>query len=192
MTRRELAAMACKIMALYVALSALTWIVQFAISAIPAIWEMIVLGFTYSRASPVITMSAYLVSAVVGAAVLWCGSDYFARRMANDDHTPVTSEAWDPETCLSIAMAAIGLSVAIDSLNRLVYFMPEINRIAALSGDLNADPRWWIEIFATVMTLSIGVWLMFGSRGLARFVRWARSARPGEPRLEREDVPTGE
>ena len=40
-------------------------------------------------------------------------------------------------------------------------------------------PEHWRPVLAqTGMMAGIGIWLMFGSRGVARLVLWARSARP--------------
>src|SRR5262245_3213490 len=117
MSRREVAELACRVLALYLSVKVLDALWQFSANLF-AIRQ----GYDPNALWTVFLMAGYLVAVFGVAALLWSKTDYFARRMAADDPAPVTRNDWDPETVLSVACAIIGVYalIRLDTCCRLL------------------------------------------------------------------------
>jgi hypothetical protein len=132
------------------------------------------------------------VVTIMGAAWLvagfycWHSADRLARQMVDDDVTPVTSVDLRGEDLLSLGSAVIGLFLLLPAIHSLLTAA-----LAFGTGEESLD-QWWSTaywqqaVYAALFELAFGVWLVLGSRGIAAFIAYWRSA--GTPTSTRAEV----
>ncbi|HTV47528.1 MAG TPA: hypothetical protein VMG59_03700 [Phycisphaerae bacterium] len=178
MTRHEIATLACKILAL--------WAFAEAILTSTGIITSVVFLFSHEPQWPNFFSIVYLCTTPIGmliiGLILWFRAPGIAARMVSSDPAVVTRADINQESVLSIAFAAIGVFIFVPALNTMVRTV-----LGFMSGDGNWEfvaPISWIHLifqpnfWSSIVELGLSIWLIFGSRGIAHFVLWVRSAGP--------------
>lgn len=97
------------------------------------------------------------------------------------DSTPVTSKGLDSRTLESVAISIIGVYFAVHSTRSLTYSFFSLSSAEASHSDLWSSPRWQANLWADLATLALSIWLIFGSRGIAKMIRKYRASRVPAP-----------
>ena len=98
--------------------------------------------------------------------------------------TPPQQEATDTsaQELLTAGVTLIGFWYTAQAIADLVFwigFFSNMNSFGLRYQDLNPDQKG--GFIATFFELAMGIWLMFGSRGLVGLVRWSRQAGTTKP-----------
>jgi hypothetical protein len=178
MTRREIAVLCCRVLALVVVAWALTYFAQMLVSLNLAIANSTSSGFPENAFWGVKISGSLACALLLFAMALGWKSNVFARWMASDDPAPVAGPELSAEALLPVASTAVGLYAVTRAL-------PTFLRLAAVSvsgqstlREIWADGEWKVNLISDFLLLAWGVWLIFGTRGLIHIVTWARSAAP--------------
>ena len=172
MTRLEIATLACKILAVWM-------FVQTALTAYSLVHMFVglligVFGtgrFGADVAAAGLASIHVLVLLLIGL-LLWFQASTLAARMVSDDPTPVTRPDITEEAVLAVALAAVGVFALI----RVVQSLATRIIGMSLAEETWASPRWQADFWSSMIGLALAIWLIFGSRGIARFVLWVRTA----------------
>jgi hypothetical protein len=171
MNRREVAALACKVIALCMFMLAL-WAGS-GLLLLPISGVLALFGGEAHRFYTAVFIGVPTLSYLAGGLVLWFGADRIAARMTSDDPAPVTREDVTAESVLGIALVVVGLLVGIRALRGLAM---SILVVSGYGGVREAPgPRWHAGLWSSVLGVVIGLVLIFGRRGLVKLFRWARA-----------------
>jgi len=99
--------------------------------------------------------------------------------MVSSDPVPVTQSDINQESVLSIAFAATGMFILVPALRNLAGNILGITMAGNweyLVPDRWTSSSWQAGFWSSFVGLGLAIWLIFGSRGIARFVLWARRA----------------
>ncbi len=172
MTRLEIATLACKIVAVWMfaqtVLMAYMVVNMFVSQLIGVIGndrvatELVDAGFA----------SLHVLVPLLIALVLWFKAGALAARMVSDDPAPVTRPDLTQEAVLAIALTAVGAFALISVLRPMATSIIHMS----LVEETWASPRWQGVFWSSMIGLALSMWLIFGSRGIARFVLWVRTA----------------
>jgi len=188
MTRREIAALCCRVVALIV----LAWGIMYLVIAIQAIIAALA-GTNSGRygseaglfSGEVKYYGTFGCALLLYSMALTWKAPLFSAWMASDDSTPVTRPELSAEALMPVACAGVGLYAitrALPTFTRAVVLM--LSTDTTLDGILG-DDDWKVSLLADGLLAAWGLWLMLGNRGLVRLLMWARSARsptlPPEP-----------
>jgi hypothetical protein len=176
MTQRDIATLACKIMALW-------FYVQAVIN-----WAGVLIGFFIALTQPsahggstgnFLTQYA-VISLTVGGAylmaglVLWFGAARLASGMTKDDDA-LALPGITLDSAMTVGFAVVGAWWLVASVRDVT----EQVIVALHSNPLDApywrSPDWLASIGSALVQLAFSLWLIFGSRGLVRLVMWARA-----------------
>lgn len=172
MTRQEIATLACKILAVWMfvqtALMAYT-VVNMFVSLLIGVFgngrfgaDLAIAGFACIHV---------LVMLLIGL-VLWFKGSALAARMVSDDPTPVTRPDMTQQAVLAVALTAVGVFALISVVRPMATSIIHMS----LAEETWASPRWQADFWSSMIGLALAIWLIFGSRGIARFVLWVRTA----------------
>jgi hypothetical protein len=131
-------------------------------------------------------LAATSLPIVAISALLWFFPLTVARKLL-----PVMREPRPPAdpgslTALELALTVIGFWVLSTALTDAVYWSVFLVQVYNSSIPVAADPTQKASLAATVAELLIGLWCVFGSRGLANLVtriRYAGSPQAGDATL---------
>lgn len=172
MTRQEIATLACKILAVWMfvqtALMAYT-VVNMFVSLLIGVFGNGRVGVDLAAAG--FASIHVLVMLLIGL-MLWFKGSTLAARMVSDDPTPVTRPDMTQEAVLAVALTAVG----VFSLISVVRPMATSIISMSLAEETWTSPRWQAVFWSSMIGLALAIWLIFGSRGIARFVLWVRTA----------------
>jgi hypothetical protein len=181
MNRREVAQLACRILAIW-------FFCQVALS-LEAV-ALLLISFVNDPLGRIIGPSdmAFLIlpgmtaigSLVIGL-LLWWKSGGIASKMAPADPAPITSKSLDQKSLLAVAFAAIGAFVAVKVLpyfGRTLYMLVRGSKsFSELWVSLDFQATFLSDIFQILLAM----WLIFGAKGIAGMVRQFRSFGVVEP-----------
>lgn len=121
---------------------------------------------------------------------LWVRAAALACSMVDESDEPVTRGDLNESRILSTVCAVLGLIVVVRAGRFFVYLLCEW----AVSDQ--SWTAWWrsfgwkAELYGGLVELAFGLWLLFGSSGLVKLVRWARSAQTsGDGRNSEPETP---
>jgi hypothetical protein len=77
---------------------------------------------------------------------------------------------------MAIAFSAVGMLTLIPSLQALARHVIRLSSGAYRFSDLWASADWQANFWSSIIGVAASIWLIFGSRGVARVVIWARAA----------------
>jgi hypothetical protein len=169
MTSRGIAVLAFRVLALLAVLAA--------IGPGARILPTMVLTWPYDseRGSPLL-MAASLVAPIVlplvFAGVLWLGADRLAQKVIHDAGA-ATSLSY--EALQGLAFSVIGvfiLALAIPDLAKLVYYYWQLTVPGGVQVGTDVDRK--AAVIGTTVHLAVGLWLLFGTAGLANLLRRMR------------------
>ncbi len=184
LTRLEIAELACKILAVWILAHA-------ALSITPLLLFLGAAAFQLNPGeafTPCAVMGAVPLGELIVGVLLWRNAKAIGRRMVRDQSMPVTRIDLDTEHLMTIAFAVIGIyavwasSAGVLQKAAEAFYMSQMQGIA--SAAFWADMRWNASLIGTLGSLAFGVWLVFGSRGIVRFVRRI----PGNGQTSSEDI----
>lgn len=149
------------------------WLVVYVLRNVPGMWQF---NATAEAAAP-----ANLAVALIGAAVLLVAvvlwlfpltvAGTLIPRSARTDHLRVPFDELQ-----SVAISLLGLWVLTDSIPSAFYWVFMSSHASRPDLPLQLSGREYSLMMRTAVELAIGVWLLFGARGLLGLLRWARTA----------------
>ena len=190
MTRREIAALCCRILAIVV----LAWAAMYFVNTVS------LLGSAFANSSrfggvdnPYFdgakTSGSVGCLLLLFAMTLGWKAELVARWMATDDPEPVSGPEMSADALLPVACTGVGLFAVTRALPTFFRLAAIVATNQSTVGEIWGDDDWKISLLADGLLLAWGVWLVFGNRGLIRIVRWARSARKAPQRENSAEFP---
>ena len=193
MTKREIAALAVKCLAIYAIVLAISQL-SFVVSFTQGEWG---LGRAFTL---IIAFLPFVLLAMYGL-ILWLDADRLASRMAADDDGRTLATRASGAEIHAIAFSVVGLLVLTRAVPRLCMILISlVARGAETSWAASMTTHMWTQIGQFAVELALGLWLLFGAQGLVRLVRkirepsWAKlhdETDDHEPE-EHDDRPTHE
>ena len=185
MTRREIAALCCHVVALIV----LAWAIMYFVMMLQTLGS--VMGSPNSdrygaAASLVSTQVVYFgtlgCSLLLFSMALGWKARMFSTWMASDDPTPVTGPELSTEALMPVACAGVGLFAITRALPTFARVFALLLSTETSLGEIMADNEWKTSLIADALLAAWGLWLIVGNRGFVRLLMRARPA--GGPELE--------
>jgi hypothetical protein len=154
------------------------WLALYLIRHAPALWSANMEQFPESPAAgTVIAVSIVLIAVTIA---LWFFPLAVARKLIPkatlDQPTPLPIDQLH-----AAGFCLLGLWVLTEAIPRLVYVIFIVYHSTRPNAMVALDPGQYAGIARTLVELGIGLWLLFGARGLLGVIRWARTAGTGEP-----------
>jgi hypothetical protein len=154
------------------------WLALYLIRHAPALWSANMEQFPESPAAgTVIAVSIVLIAVTIA---LWFFPLAVARKLIPkatlDQPTPLPIDQLQ-----AAGFCLLGLWVLTEAIPRLVYVIFIVYHSTRPNAMVALDPGQYAGIARTLVELGIGLWLLFGARGLLGVIRWARTAGTGEP-----------
>jgi hypothetical protein len=186
MNRREIAALACKILALWLLTQAATLLVT-TVVAIVTLASVLIAGQGRWNEAGLSALLGVLFGAgptLVTAGIgvwLWKKANSMASRMVSDDPAPVASAQATREDLLGVAYSAMGMFILASSLPELGKTIAQLlvaRGLGLQSYQMWQNPTWQFRFWGGLSQIAIGLWLLLGSRGIVRALR----------KLQRPDV----
>ncbi|MEX2213733.1 MAG: hypothetical protein WD768_06375 [Phycisphaeraceae bacterium] len=178
MTRREIATLACKILALWMfAQTALLFgsvIVVMVISLFGLVFR--VDGLDWQTLFAAVVLAGPAIATLIVSLFLWRKAPSLANRMVSDDPTPVTRDALDSHMLMMIASVAVGLFLLVPSLRNLAGSVFEVLASPFSFADWWETPHWRADFISSLVGLILSAYLILGSAGIARAVHRLRNA----------------
>ena len=154
------------------------WLGLYLIRHAPALWSLNTQQFPDSGAAAAVGIVSIILIAVTVA--LWFFPLGVARKLISkatlDQPTPLPIDQVQ-----SAGFCLLGLWVLTEAVPRLVYIAFIVYHSTRPNAMVTLEPHNYAGIAQTVVEFSVGLWLLFGARGLLRVIRWARTAGTGEP-----------
>lgn len=186
MTRLEIAVLACRVLALWmfaqVAIAAPSLAFLLAMAIHNAFGS---LEYRWDELIVVAHMTLPTVGVLVVGLLFWYRAGRLARRMVSDDPTPVTRPDLTRDDVLAIAFTATGVFTLVPVLRELAGSVIPMVRGDYPSSQWWSNAGWQASFWSSIVGLAWSLWLIFGARSIARFVRWARDVAP-----RKDDHPT--
>ena len=172
MTRREIAEVACRILAL--AMFGYGWV---------SICGVVVYRLWLGRFSQYDTLLADQSPLFVGigwlavSSLIWFRAPVYAARMTNDDPEPIVTTGLSVRDVLSLACCVVGLCIAAPAFIALVTLALEFALSAYGSDDTaTAIRESQVQLAAQSVKLLSGLLLIFGRHGTAEAISRMRNA----------------
>lgn len=178
MTRRELAALVCKTLALVMfaqaAFLSITGILLFALTLTAAPFRG---WLDWDQLQAYLILSVPMLAALAVGLVYWKRSDAIASRMVSASIAPVTELPISVEDVMVVAFSTAGVFILVDGIRDAVAVI-----IVASRYDFTRSELWYnVETAAAWVQVGFALWLVLGSRGIVRAIRWLRTAGGPEP-----------
>lgn len=192
MTRREIAALCCRVTALVV----LSWSVVYFAMMVPILGAA-VMGPKSARYGTATSVAASQLATygtvgcmhlLVAMALAWKART-ISRWMASDDPAPVTGPELSAAALMPVACAGVGLYAVTHALPTFFRMIGGMTSGEFTWSDYWNDEAWRSSLISDGLLLAWGIWLTFGSRGLVRLILWAQSAAKNESSPE-ETMPS--
>ena len=105
--------------------------------------------------------------------LLWVFSIKIASALVKDISMDVTESKTNPEQIREVAFSVVGLTLLVYTFSKLMFW---IYWYASFNPDQHQKPDLVGLGIVVVINIIIGVWLLFGSRGIANFIHRLRYA----------------
>lgn len=131
-------------------------------------------------------LAAIFLPIAVISALLWFFPLTVARKILPVMREPRPPVSPGSQTALELALTAIGFWVLSNAFTDAVYWSVFLVQINNSPVPVAVDPAQTASLAATIAELCIGLWCVFGSRGLANLVtriRYAGSPQAGDAAL---------
>lgn len=187
MTRREIAQLAVKILALWLfgeAIVGLSTVVSFIMALIRSPLDQ---GFGLQEVLSTGSAAIPTVFYFLAGLFFWSRAETLAARMVSDDRAPVTGIGIDESGAMSVALTAIGVFILVPTLQGVARHLYFIWTGPYTVMEWLQSPEWQSSFWSSLFALVLALWLMLGSRGIVRAILWLRSAgranrrKPAEP-----------
>lgn len=178
MTKRDIASLACRIIAVYLFTEAALSLSGGLIATLVALgtmmselrWEFLHFLQTAIYIVPGIGMA-------IAGWILWIKSERVAQLMVADDSTFVVVAQLTAADILSIALSISGVFMFVDSIQHLVRNLALITQEKDFSY-WKQTPSWNQALWSAGIEFAFSLWLIFGSRGIASIIRKLRHQDP--------------
>lgn len=173
MNKPEIAALSCRLLALYALLRAL--------DALPAAFLALQnrggMELFGTEPPPLWLLLLPLVLHLVAAAFLWRGADFLARRMVKTAHSASPAVVFDSKA-LPTAFSVVGALTLVQSLPHLAQMLMNLWFLSRRDPLLQGDFRGltFPDFAGVAAQIALGLWLLLGSEGLATLLENARNA----------------
>ena len=179
MTKREIASLACKILAVY-ALLQLPQYVQGIYFLLSGIFTGELWGEDIHRTQSLFwNLSTVFVPTVlylVAGILLWRSSDALAGRMVSDDQPPEGQSTISGQAVSVIAFSIVGLVVLVHAIPRITSVLSYL----AFQPTMEFESRWTANVISELIALGVqvilGAVLLVGGRALSQLVMRIRTA----------------
>ena len=105
--------------------------------------------------------------------LLWVFSKKIGSSLAKDISVNVTESSANPEQIREVAFSVVGLTLLVYTFSKLMFW---IYWYASFDPDQHQKPDFVGLGIVVVTNIILGVWLLFGSRGIANFIHKLRYA----------------
>jgi len=172
MTKREIAALICKALSIYVFVITLN---QLPLLFASALYSML----NNSTDTPMekVSFLASILAAlpltlnILAGLFLWMGADNLARRMVKNDDTTV--QPIIGQEAQTIVFSALGLFTLLQAIPRagqmITNFYTFSRQDALMQREFTGSST--PDIAGLLIQLALGVWLLFGASGLSKLLR---------------------
>ena len=154
------------------------WLALYLVRHAAALWSLNTEQFPDSSAAAAVVIVSIILIAVTMA--LWFFPLAVARKLIPnatlDQPTPLPIDQLQ-----SAGFCLLGLWVLTEAIPRLAYISFIVYHSTRPNAMVALEPHNYAAIAQTVGALLVGLWLLFGARGLLGVIRWARTAGTGEP-----------
>jgi hypothetical protein len=154
------------------------WLAVYVLRYAPAMWSLNTSVMPDREAAgAVIVVTAVLVALVIA---LWFFPLAIARKL-------LPQATLDHPTSLPIdqlqraGFCLLGLWLLTESIPGMVYEAVVIYHSTRPNAPVELRPQNFAAMAKIAVEFGLGVWLLFGAKGLLRIVHWARTAGTGEP-----------
>ncbi len=175
MTKREIASLACKILAVYALLQIPQYLQSVYFFVVSLFTEVLSFGDAHFQWTLSATFIPTLLYLVVGI-LLWRRSDALASRMVSDDRPPEGQSTISGRAVSAIAFSIVGLVVIVHAIPRIARILSYL----AFRPTMEFESRWTANVIAELTALGVqvilGAVLFMSSRGLSRLVMKIRTA----------------
>ncbi|NLX05636.1 MAG: hypothetical protein GXY33_10880 [Phycisphaerae bacterium] len=170
MTKRELAILAFRLLAVWSAFYAVL-----RLDMVIGMWQVTRRSLV-DEGMPIVVLSFLpLVLGLIVAWLIWSKAAALADRVGLAEPEPARGTPLTAETAMMVAFCAIGAYALILGLPRIGQTILH----AVLIRDYAQMDTWYFTVregAAALLQVGLGLWLLFGGRGLARFVHRVRTA----------------
>ena len=182
LTGRQLAALACRVIALWIFAGTVEQAVSLVYEVVVAFGALGSRG-SWTRQPTDLAFGLLLIAGPLATGTyLWFGSDRLATRMVPDDAAAVPAGGPGYKGLLSIGLAVAGAIMLSSAVRSLAGAVAEMSLSHGRFADWRHDPFWVRQFWSGMAGLAVTAWLLFGGRGIANLIVWARTAgRPVEP-----------
>lgn len=174
MNRRELVATLCKLLATSL----------FANASVSSSMMLGALLTGELRLMLIVGTSALVASLAVGqliaAGYIWRKADMIATRIVGETGDLSADIGLSVVDLMSLGFAVVGLTVFIPSLRSIIHDVIWFALNSSTIDDYWRNLTWRANFFSTLLEGGLGLWLLLGSRGLARGVRYLRGVEAWE------------
>ena len=187
MTKREIAALACRILALLGFINSFHLAGRALVLLASYVQSLNVIGFPESPWVPIAGASPW-ATLLIFSAFLWTRADFIATQMAPHDEAKTVLEL--NVSAQQFAVWILGIYALLDGLPRA---MQVAFRFLGYSWRQSIDQRDWSvsgpDLLAVSVEVGLGLWLVFGSASFVKLFGYLqRAGRDLEPsRQETED-----
>ena len=154
------------------------WLALYLIRHAPGLWSLNTQQFPDSGAATAVIIFSIILLAVTAG--LWLFPLVVARKLI-PRATLDQPTALPIEQVQSAGFCLLGLWVLTEAVPRLVYISFIMYHSTRPNAMVSLEPQNYAGIAQTVIQFIVGLWLLFGARGLLGVLRWARTAGTGEP-----------
>ena len=196
MTKHEIAALACKILAIYaviIALGSLPVSLQFATSG----FSSNVSRFSQLLQKPwtlVVALAPFILQTSSGV-FLWMFADSIALAMVGETRIPPQISPQQTKLRSSdlqiVAFSVVGLLTLVEGISRISHIATNylfVTTTGAASTRVYFRESMMATAATAVIQMIIGLWLLFGSRGLVRVLKSVRDVGLDHPNDESAGV----
>jgi len=182
MTRREIAELCCRVMAL----DFLAWAGMSLVGAVSLLGSAIANSHQFGTMEspyffPVKILGSLGCFLLLFAMALGWKAEMISRWMAPDDRARVTGPEISSAALMPVACIGVGLFAVTQAASTFFRFFAQIALRESMLGEAWESDDWKISLVSAAMLLAWGIWLMFGNRGLVCLVKWARSVGKESP-----------
>jgi hypothetical protein len=151
------------------------WLVVSMLRHVPGIWQFNLSGTAAGNNSTNVVIVAVTVIILALAAGLWffplTVAGKLIPRSGKTDHLRVPLDEAE-----SIGFSLLGLWVLASSVPDVFYWVFMTYQALRLNSMLELRANDYSYMVTTAVEVILGIWLLFGARGLRGLLRWARRA----------------
>jgi hypothetical protein len=155
------------------------WLAIYVIRDLPGLWSLNDRQYADGSATAISTVIIVLVIVVALIVALWSFPLTVARKLlprsALDEPARVPGQIERAGFCL------LGLWLLTQAIPSLFYYAVMVYHFSRPDARVDLRTENFASLLHTAIELGLGIWLLFGAKGLLGLIRWARVAGTNEP-----------